>query len=139
MDRKREILSYIKEQLLAVVSTVNSRGMPESAVVGFGETDDFELIFGTYNTSRKYKNIQANPRVSFVIGWVNGKTVQYEGVARELEGEEAYKYVELYFRKNPNSLKYKDHPEERYFLVAPKWLRYTDLKQEPWDVVELDF
>jgi pyridoxine/pyridoxamine 5'-phosphate oxidase len=139
MDVEQEILSFIKQQSLAVICTVDAEGRPEGAVIGFGQTDRLQLIFGTYNSSRKYANIAANPEVSFVIGWDTGVTVQYEGAVRELSGREADVYSEQYFKKSPDSRKYKDHPEERYFLVEPTWIRYTDLRVEPWRILELKF
>jgi general stress protein 26 len=138
VDARQEILDFIRRQLLAVISTVDAKGRPEGAVIGFGQTDSLQLIFGTYASSRKYANIATNPEVSFVIGWDTGITVQYEGVARELDGDEAEAYAEEYFQKSPDSRKYKDHPEERYFLVEPKWIRYTDLNIEPWRILELE-
>lgn len=134
----QKVLNFIKQQELAVISTVNSAGKAESAVIGFGETDKFELIFGTYDSSRKYQNLRTNQNVSFVIGWTEGKTVQYEGIAEELTGQNRVKYADLYFSKNPDARKYQDNPEERYFKVNPKWVRYTDLSFEPWEVIILD-
>lgn len=140
MDRKSEILNFIKNQRLAVISTINAQGLPESAVIGFGETEDFGLVFGTYNDSRKYQNLQSNPDVALVIGWDDGsKTVQYEGRARELGGAEAEKYAQIYTAKNPAAAIYKDNPKQRYFLNKPKWLRFTDIKKEPWDMAEVSF
>lgn len=139
MRDKQEILDFIKQQRLAVISTVSAGGRPESAVIGFGESDNLQLIFGTYNSSRKYANLLAKPAVSFVIGWDRDITVQYEGTARELRGEEADDYAARYQRKTPASRKYREHPENRYFLVDPKWVRYTDINFDPWRVLELKF
>jgi pyridoxine/pyridoxamine 5'-phosphate oxidase len=131
-----DVLEFIKKAELAVISTIGPDGRPESAVIGFGETDKFQIIFGTYNSSRKYSNIANDPRVSIVIGWDDGATVQLEGRARALAGPEASRYSNLYFDKSPTASKYASHPEERYFLIEPDWIRYTDLRVEPWDLVE---
>lgn len=121
------------------ISSVDSAGQPQAALVGFGETDKFQLIFGTSNGSRKYSNLIKNPNVAVVIGWDGPRTVQYEGTARELTGAETAKYADGYYAKNPSARKYKDLADQSYFLVDPKWLRYTDLSSEPWDIVELEF
>jgi uncharacterized protein YhbP (UPF0306 family) len=134
---KEQVLAFIKKQELAVISSINEKGQPEAAVIGFGETDDFELIFGTSNLSRKYKNIIANPKVALVIGWDEGITVQYEGEASELEGEELETFKNVYFTKNPDARKYEEEPDEAYFKVSPTWVRYTDLNQEPWELIEI--
>ena len=65
--------------------------------------DDLELIFDTFTSSRKYKNLQKNNNVSFVIGWDDNITVQYEGIAQEVKGEEAEKYKQIYWEKNPEA------------------------------------
>lgn len=139
MLTKPEILEFMETKLLMVLSSVNAEGKPQSAVVGFGQTENFELIFGTDQTSRKATNIADNKNVSVVIGWDDNGTVQYEGTARRLSGEEADKYAEMYFAKNPLSKKYKDEPNECYYLITPNWLRFTSLKNYPWDVTELKF
>ena|SRR2546429_8691246 len=134
---KQQILDFIKKHDLMVISSANEKSEPEAAVVGFGENDTFELIFGTSNLSRKYKNLVSNSKVAVVIGWDEGKTVQYEGLARELVGEECEAFKKIYFAKNPDAKKYENEPDEVYFKIAPRWLRYTDLTQDPWELVEI--
>lgn len=138
-DRRNEILEFIGSKSLMSISSISSQGQPQAAVVGFGETDDFRLVFGTSNTSRKYQNLQRNKAVAVVIGWDDTRTVQYEGVARELAKDEAEQYAELYFAKNPHARKYKDLPDQRYFMLTPTWIRYTNLASKPWDIIELQF
>lgn len=139
MLTKSEILSFIKSKPLMTISTIDLNAAPQSALVGFGQTDDFQIIFGTSNTSRKYANIGADPRVAIVIGWDSTQTIQYEGEARELQGEEAVAMSEIYFVKHIEARKYRDLADQRYFLVEPTWLRYTDLAHTPWEIVEITF
>ncbi|HUD11545.1 MAG TPA: pyridoxamine 5'-phosphate oxidase family protein [Candidatus Saccharimonadia bacterium] len=139
MTSRNEILAFIKKQSIAVISTIDGRGLPQSAVVGFGETEELELIFATYNSTPKYENLKRRKQVAFVIGWDDGVTVQYEGIARELRGEEARTYSNMYYAKNQGAQKYQRMPENRYFLVSPVWLRYTDVDVDPWDIAELEF
>ncbi|HUA13468.1 MAG TPA: pyridoxamine 5'-phosphate oxidase family protein [Candidatus Sulfotelmatobacter sp.] len=138
MGTKEDLFAFLNSHMLAVVSTVDPSGAPEAAVVGFGQTKDLELVFGTENTSRKYKNIMGNPRVAFVIGWSDA-TVQYEGTARELSVEELQIIKDNYWKKNPRVKSRNVNPKERYFLVKPTWIRYTDLKTKPWNIQELKF
>lgn len=139
MHSKKEILAFIDGRRHISLSTINSDDKPESAIVGFGQTDDFQIVFGTKDTSRKYKNLLNNPNVSVIIGWDHAGTVQYEGVARMLEGDEIETYTEVHFAKHPNSRQYKDHPNEVYFLIEPKWLRFTEVAYDPWRITELTF
>lgn len=137
MDKKQAILNFIKKQKLAVISTVGTDNKPESAVLEFGQTNDLELIIDTFTTSRKYKNIQSNNNVSFVIGWDEGITVQYEGIAEEVKGVEAKKYKEAYWDKNPKAKRWETREGITYFKVIPKWIRYSDLNKDPWNVFEI--
>lgn len=136
---KEQLLEFIKTRTHMVLSTVNAMGLPESAVVGFGVTDDLQLIFGTSYTSRKAQNVANNKNVSAVIGWDRQGTVQYEGTVRQLEDAEVDTYTELYFAKNTGAKLYKDDPSERYFLISPRWIRFTDVTERPWEVTEFNF
>ena len=123
---------------LCVLSTVDSNGASESALVGFSVFNDQDLTIGTDRNSRKFKNILVNSRVSVVIGWED-KSVQYEGVARELVGQELEDRQKEHFIKNPGSAKYKDEPGEVYVSISPTWIRFTDGTVDPWRVEERQF
>lgn len=137
MDKKQIIFAFLKTQLHMVVSTVNKDNNPESALVGFGYDVDLSLIFGTYTTTRKYKNILNNPHIAIVFGNEELVTVQYEGVASELKGQELVRYKKIYFTKNPESKKYETHENQVYLKVIPKWIRYTDFNKEPEEIFEI--
>lgn len=136
---KSQILEFMSARQLMTVSSINSVGKPQAAVVGFGQNDQFQLIFGTSSKSRKYANIVANPNVAVVIGWDGPQTVQYEGVARVLEGAEATKLAEHYYANNPVASKNGQQADERIILVEPRWLRLTDLRHKPWAITEIKF
>lgn len=140
-EDKKFIYDFIHQQKLAVLATVNKSSQPEAAVVEFGETEDLEIIFDTLDAGhyRKYKNLQKNQAVAFVIGWEDNITVQFEGHAKELKGEDRDKYKKLFFQKNPDAEKWDSHPEIRYFLVSPKWVRYADYDGKPYKIIELKF
>src|SRR5476651_323961 len=93
---KDKLLEFLNKHTLGVISTIDfKRNRPESAVVVFANTENFEIVFGTSNTTRKYTNIQVNSNISFVIGWDSKiGTVQYEGIARELKKNEAKIYID---------------------------------------------
>ena len=138
---KVSIKNFLKNNSLTVIATVDEeKNRPECAVIAFAETDKLELIFGTSNTTRKYKNIQKNKNVSFVIGW-DGRigTVQYEGVVRELSDTEAAERSEILFLKNKQSAKFRSMSDQRYFLVTPTWIRLTDNTPGSAGVYEVSF
>ncbi len=135
-----KIFDFIKSKSLAALSTVDKEGKPQVAIVGFSETEDFELIVGTFESSRKFQNIKHNAYVSLAIGWDEGKTVQYEGQAEEIT--DAAKIEELkrvMLAKMPSAAKYVGHTEERFLLIKPRAIRYTDLSVDPWDTFEIKF
>lgn len=135
----KKILDFIKKQKLAVISTINKESNPQSGVIAFAETDHLELIFGTFNNTRKYTNLLSHPHVSFVIGWNEEEkiTIQYEGIAKEVKDQELEKCREIHLHKNPASKKYAFHPLQRFFLVKPMWIRYSNLSSNPEEIVEL--
>jgi len=139
-SEKQVVLDFIQQQPLMVVSTVNTTGLPEAAVVGFCVTENFEVIFDTSNLSRKYKNLATNTNVAAVLGWDNGITVQYEGAAHEVvDAGEIETCWKLMIAKEPAAEKYKGEPDSRMFKITPHWVRYSDLKVNPWKIIELKF
>ncbi len=140
-EAKKRIMDFMKENMLTVISTVDIDGKkPESAVIAFAENESFEIIFGTKNTTRKYKNLQNNQHVSFVIGWDSEKgTVQYEGIAQELSQQESLQYSSILVAKNPRSKKFVHKQDQRYFLVKPVWIRILDMTKQPDETFEITF
>lgn len=134
-----DIIEFIYSHKYMVIST-QTDDYPESANVEFGN-DGLTLIFDTSDTSRKFKNIQKSPKVSIVIGWdeqVN-KTVQYQGVAEVLHGEELERLKRAYFAKSPQAQKWENTENNVYIKVSPKWVRMTDLNTDPWTIALLEF
>lgn len=140
MTDKERVLDFMSQHRLTVISTVDSeRNRPEAACIAFAEKNDLHLIFGTSNMSRKYKNLQSNPNVSFVIGWSDEiGTIQYEGVATELAGEEAMEHGRVLADKNENARIFLTKESQRYFLVRPTWIRLVDKIKIPEEKLELE-
>ena len=138
---KQKIKNLLEDHRLGVISTIDSEhDKPESALVAFAEKDDLSLIVGTSDFTRKYKNLQKNNRVSFVIGWSSETgSIQYEGEARELLDDEALKYGELIVLKNNQAEKFAIQKNQRYFLVTPTWIRLVDTSLETGGNYEISF
>lgn len=136
---KDDIWDFVKSKKYTVISTATAGGV-ESALMGFGETDEYEIIFGTSNKSRKYKNLKANNNVSLVFGLGDGlQTVQYEGEAMEVLGDDLEKYTSMYHKKVPSAAKFKDLPDQSYWVVKPVWMKFTDVSTEPLTIFEFSF
>jgi general stress protein 26 len=121
-----EVFQFMNRESLAVLATVDDNGQPQAALMGFAVTRELDIIFDTVKTSRKYPNLKKNPRVAWVIGCTTEVSVQYEGSARELEGEELAKYQQTYFAKFTDGPGRLTWPGITYFVVHPKWVRYCD-------------
>jgi hypothetical protein len=132
MMENQELYDFMFAHPDMVLSTLGPDGRPQSAVVGFGVTKQFELVIGTPEGTRKAGNIAKDGRIAAVIGCDGTKTVQYEGIARLLVGDDLDTYTEIYFAKNPEARAYKSNPSERYFVIAPTWIRFTDVSHYPW-------
>ena len=136
---KTDLYNFISKHRYAVLSTVASDGTPESALVGFAVAPDLRIIFDTVSTSRKYKNLNLNHSVAFVIGWDNEQTVQYEGRVVFQAGNEFNKMLKLYFRVFPDGKqRYEKWNDIAYFVVVPEWIRYSDFNDPPV-IEETDF
>ncbi|HEY3838721.1 MAG TPA: pyridoxamine 5'-phosphate oxidase family protein [Bryobacteraceae bacterium] len=134
MGTKEELqtaIDFAVGQRLAVLSTVSPSNQPQSALMGVAVTPDLEIVFDTRNTTRKYANLLANPRVAFVIGCVGEICAQYEGIAAELKGVALDRYLPVYFAAFPDGVDRRSWPGMTYFLVRPKWLRYCDYSRRP--------
>jgi pyridoxine/pyridoxamine 5'-phosphate oxidase len=134
-----DLLHFIEQSKLGVLSSVAPSGAPQSALVGIAVPDDLQIIFDTLKTSRKYGNLKARPTCSFVFGWTGEQTVQYEGIAEELDGTQLRRYQEIYFRTWPDGTSRSQWPGIVYFLVKPKWIRYSDFDKNPPLIVEFTF
>ena len=144
MENKNiKILNFIKKQKFTVISTISYRRdkQSEGSVIAFSEAENLEIIFGTYNTNRKYENIKNNPEISLVFGFSNNPkiTVQYEGTAEELSGDEKDFFAKRHVEKNPESEKYLYKTQQRYFKITPKWIRYSDFDKDPHEIFEITF
>ena len=137
MDIKQKVIEFLKSQAECVVSTVSANGFPQAAVVGFAEDTELWIIFGTSLNSRKAQNIIKDSRVSVTFGFNGSITVQYEGIAKLLEGNELEERQKVYFKKRPETIEYKNNPEQVYILIKPSWLRYTDYSNNPAVIEEL--
>jgi pyridoxine/pyridoxamine 5'-phosphate oxidase len=134
-----ELFHFIAESRLGVLSSLGPSGTPQSALVGIAVTKNLEIVFDTVRTSRKYGNLIARPLCSFVFGWQGEQTVQYEGTAEELSNASLQSYHETYFqvwRDGPSRLTW---PGIVYFVVRPKWIRYSDFERNPPLIQEFNF
>lgn len=135
---KEKIYDFIKNETYAVVSTTNRAGHPESALVGFSQTESLEIVFATQDKTRKIENILHNPNVAIAIGPGDKKYtgIQIEGSARVVRVEDADEYADAHYKKIPSARPHKEDEGECFVIVTPSWARYTDVGSKPEEVIE---
>ena len=123
---RAELLPFLQKHRLGIQSTVSPSGDPQAAVVGIAVTPKLEIVFDTIDTTRKCRNLRADPRIAFVIGWDQEITVQLEGIADEPTGAERDRILAAYFIPYPDGRERLKWPGITHFRVRPTWIRYSD-------------
>jgi hypothetical protein len=136
---KQQLLDFLTSSRLGVLSTIGPKGEPQSALVGIAVTPEFEIIFDTVSRSRKFANLARDPRAAFVIGWEGEVTVQFEGVAKQISSTKLGRHHEIYFCAFPDGPARLKWEGITYYVVSPKWIRYSDFNQSPPEIKEFLF
>jgi hypothetical protein len=135
--QRAELVRFLRRYRLAVESSVAPDGAPQAAVVGFGVGDALEIVFDTLTSTRKYKNLVADPRIALVIGWDDDITAQIEGVVDFPTGDELARVREIYFAAYPDGRDRLAWPGITHARVRPTWVRTSDFTRDPPMIVEL--
>jgi len=105
-------------QNLAIIATVREQ-QPFTNLVAFAATDDLKhLVFATPRATRKFANLNKNPKVAMTIDNRQNVTTDFSeatavmaiGTAEEVTGPEKDPLLALYLAK---------HPELKGFVSAP--------------------
>lgn len=76
------ITSFINNHPQGVITTVNKSGRLQSSVVNVFDLDNYQRVFMTKKSTRKYKNLQSNKVVSFMTYDPYSRTeLEIEGMA----------------------------------------------------------
>ena len=136
---KATLYSVMTKSRYGVISSIESGGTPQSALVGVAITPDLEIVFDTLKTTRKYANLVARPSCSFVLWWNGEQTVQLEGIAIEPQGALLDRYREAYFAAWPDGPARLSWPGLVHLVVQPRWIRSSDFDQSPPRIEEMRF
>jgi len=131
-----ELVSFVRARALAVVATCGPDGGPEAALVDVAATDAGEIVFDTSVRSRKYRNIQVSPQVALVVGWDDEVSVQCEGSADVLAGDERERVLRTYVEQYPDRLERAHNPGRALVRIRPLWIRHTDYRPATFGVHE---
>ncbi|HEX4651751.1 MAG TPA: pyridoxamine 5'-phosphate oxidase family protein [Granulicella sp.] len=138
-DLQSFLHSFLVRYRYGVVSSLSSQGSPQSALVGIAVTPELEIVFDTIKSSRKYPNLVQRPACSVVVGWNGEQTAQMDGTAFEPKDAELRRYQNIYFATWPDGPDRLSWPGIAYFVVRPKWIRYSDYDQAPPQIEEITF
>lgn len=127
---QQEILEWLSEQRVGVLSVEMLDGSPHAATVHFSHTSDpLEFFFETRRHYRKAEPILKNEdtRASFVVGFDESemKTLQLDGKILLLEPENesiSSSYLDKFTEKRGS----ENNPETIFFIFVPTWWRFTD-------------
>jgi nitroimidazol reductase NimA-like FMN-containing flavoprotein (pyridoxamine 5'-phosphate oxidase superfamily) len=118
-DQIREILlELFSSQKLGVLGT-HQAGQPYGNLVAFAATPDLKnLLFATTRATRKFANLQADPRVSMVVDNRSNRVADFRkavaatvlGRAKEVRGKERKELAKMYLAK---------HPHLKEFVASP--------------------
>jgi nitroimidazol reductase NimA-like FMN-containing flavoprotein (pyridoxamine 5'-phosphate oxidase superfamily) len=121
-------------QRSAVLATTDN-GQPYLSLMAFATTSDLQyLLLATYRATRKYRHIEADPRVALLVDNRTNQPADTEealavtalGAAKEVGATEKSRFLKIYLAKQPHLEKFVSSPEcalikvkvERYFVVS---------------------
>ncbi len=117
------------------LATANLDGVPEVATVEY-VLDGDRIIFNTLIKYRKYPNLLNNPRVACAITTAHEQTLQIDGTAIELNGQDAQHARELLLAADPDFAAFFSE-DTRFFAITPSYMRLRDYTQTPMQTTEL--
>ena len=130
---KRILTGLFASQKLVVLGT-HQKGQPYGSLVAFAAASDLKhLVFATTRATRKFANLEADPRVSMVLDNRSNRVVDFRkavaatalGRAKEVRGKEREKLAKMYLAKHPHLKEFVTSPTcalvkirvEVYYLV----------------------
>lgn len=120
-----DVSEFMNSNMTCILATVGGSGAPGAARVGFSHDKEFRILIATNESTRKYKNLLANPKVALVVGDSKDTTLQYEGIAKNISMSQLGQRLELHYEKLPGARNYLNKPGQAFFLINPTWLRFT--------------
>lgn len=137
MDRRQELLEYLRRQHVMSIATTGTDGPWAAAVFYVNEGLDFYFLSAP--GTRHCREFAADARVAATIagdcaGWSDIKGVQIAAQARELLGAEREAAIRLYAAKFPGVIEARSVPVKiaealakiRWYALSASWIRFID-------------
>lgn len=136
---EEQIYEWLRGQVLCTLSTIDDNGRPDGATVAYSVTTNNELIIGTSSDSRKIHNIDNHPHVAVTVTDSDERyTVQIKGIARIMAQTAFSALADEHYRQRPESLPFRDDPDQSHILIHPEWTRFSDCSVNPWLLTEFE-
>lgn len=133
-DKIEKLGAFMSAHPTAVIATADANGRPAAAVILFAHDDQFRIIFGTH-PSRKFTNLQANPRAALVLS-KDWSAIQLHGPVIPLTGADSEAAMKLFMAKHPEMDQHMV-AGSTFFCLTPEWMRFMDTSKRPpeqWEV-----
>jgi len=95
MDRKQVMAMFNKETRIGALATANKQGEVNAAVFGSPRMIDEDTVIMAIGDNRSYRNLQENPKASFLVVEPGGAPATWKGVRLYLEVDSMERYGEL--------------------------------------------
>ena len=102
MERKKVMEMFNKTARIGALATANKNGDVNVAVFGSPRMIDDEMVIMAIGDNRSYRNLQENPKASFIVVEPGDAPMAWKGARLYLEVSEFERYGELLdsFREN---------------------------------------
>lgn len=125
-DIRKRLGILFDRQHLAVLST-QQEGQPYASLIAFAVSDDLKhLYFVTPKTTRKYKNLRANPKVALLVNDSENRQDDFHraaaativGLAEELDSPERETVLVKYLARHPHLADFAASPTSALIQVS---------------------
>ena len=102
MDRKKVMQMFNKESRIGALATADKTGQVDVAVFGSPRMIDEDTVIMAIGDNRSFRNLQENPKASFIVIEPGGAPMEWGGARLYLEVDSFERYGELVdsFREN---------------------------------------
>jgi general stress protein 26 len=134
-----EVVRFVRAHGDGVLTTLGPDGGPQAAYLTLAVTDAGELVLDARVTSRTVANVLRDTRVAVVVGGPDGVTLQAEGLAVVVQGDERRRCAQVYVTAFPQFAASLADPAIAVVRVRPTWARLGDYRTATPVLRELAF
>jgi general stress protein 26 len=134
-----EVVRFVRAHGDGVLTTLGPDGRPQAAYLTLAATDTGELVLDARATSRTVSNVLRDARVAVVVGGPDGVTLQAEGLAVVVQGDERRRCAQVYVTAFPQFAASLADPAIAVVRVRPTWARLGDYRAATPVLRELAF